>query len=119
MKLATLQGAALVVAACLAGAPARSGDAVRVTVDEVKVLQLQTYPPRITLVVSGKRLAGIPVDVSQERQGDEIVVTLTQAATEASSQAHEAFKLRVALRGVPPKGRYRLRVNDYTTELEV
>src|SRR5262245_46013797 len=81
MTLATVPGLPLVVIACLATLPATAGDAVRVTVEEVKVLQLQTYPVRTSLVVSGKKLAGIPVDVAQERKGDEIVVTLTQAAT--------------------------------------
>ncbi len=119
MRFTASAGVALFLAACFAPSPSATGETARVIVEGVKLLQQQTYPVRITLVVSGRKAKDAPVDVAQERKGNEIFLTLSQAVAAGQSAAHEAFELRVGLEGGFTSGRYTLRVNDHSTEFEV
>lgn len=112
-------GVVLASVGCSAAVPFENDQTVRVVVEKVGMLAAQSYPVRMTLVVSGKSVPGVPIDVTQERHGNDVVVTLTQATEGEPGAAWESFEKRIPLEGGFASGHYTLKVNDYASEFDV
>lgn len=87
-------------------------------IDCVKVLILLTFPVRIQIVVHGKKVLGVDVDVKQERKDKEVIVTMTQTYSHRIQSTVVPFTQHLFLQGAVETGLYLLRVNNYSTTFE-
>ncbi len=90
-----------------------------VKVDTVKTVALQTFPIQIQVIITGRKLAGVAVQMRQQRIGKDVVVTMTQISTPGAEVRLVPFTEQLLLEGGFAVGTYTLRINDYRTSFEV
>jgi hypothetical protein len=113
--------AVLMVTPCVSHSTGLGGDVVTtsVQVDSVKIVLLQSFPIRAQIVVHGQKIKAVDLDVTQERQGREATVTITQTYSQEIEPHMSPFKEHVFLQGGFTPGTYILRVNDYLTTFDI
>jgi hypothetical protein len=90
-----------------------------VEVENVRILMPLTFPAQVRITVEGQKVDGVPLDVKLGRQGNDIVVTISQTYPRARPSQRVAFKEPLGLEGPFPSGKYTLKVNNYSTTFDI
>lgn len=90
-----------------------------VEVEHVRILMPLTFPGQVRITVEGQKVEGVPLDVKQERHGNDIIVTISQTYPRARQVQRVAFREPLGLDGSFPSGKYTLKVNDYSTTFDM